>query len=326
MATLLAAILLYFVFRKVPPAELLTTLEHASVPMILVGALGALGFVLARAWRFRILLGRGDPVTLTAVTAAAWGASLALPGPSGDATFVVLAKTDMGVPLARGTGADVLARILDVVSLLLIALVSALLAGARVPVDLRYGGGLAAVALMAFMLALFYAPLRQMVIHLAEHLPYVGRWAYRAEEVLAELSSTRQLLALVLSTAVTRLFTAMEYMALFAAIGHPLGIWQAWFALSVRTLLFSIPVQGIAGIGTSQLWWTGALTLIGWSVPEALAASLAIQVLDLSVSLPQALLGWLILGLRRRSQLGAVADGSEVGEGSESELVDVAGT
>jgi len=44
-----------------------------------------------------------------------------------------------------------------------------------------------------------------------------------------------------------------------------------------------------------QVWWTAALTLLGWPADEALVASLAVHLLDLSVSLPQAALGWLVL-------------------------------
>src|SRR5207244_13536112 len=48
-----------------------------------------------------------------------------------------------------------------------------------------------------------------------------------------------------------------------------------------------------------QLWWTAGLTLLGWPAQEAIAASLAVHLLDLCVSLPQAALGWLALTLRR---------------------------
>jgi len=89
-----------------------------------------------------------------------------------------------------------------------------------------------------------------------------------------------------------------------------LGLWLAqvtsqtaqnclWFALSIRTLLLAVPVQGFGGLGTTQLWWTAGLTLLGYPAGEALATSLAIHLLDLCVSLPQAALGWASLQWRR---------------------------
>ena len=77
-------------------------------------ALAAFGFIAARAWRYRLLLGNGQPRrmrTLLAVTLSSWGASLILPGPSGDAAFVMLARTRLGAPVAVGVGAAVLSRL-----------------------------------------------------------------------------------------------------------------------------------------------------------------------------------------------------------------------
>jgi len=74
---------------------------------------------------------------------------------------------------------------------------------------------------------------------------------------------------------------------------------QVWFALSIRTLLFAVPVQGLGGLGTTQLWWTAGLTLIGWPPQIALATSLAVHLVDLTVSVPQAAVGWAFLQWRR---------------------------
>ena len=82
-------------------------------------------------------------------------------------------------------------------------------------------------------------------------------------------------------------------------MGLPLGFWQAWFALSVRTLLLAIPIQGPAGLGTTQLWWVTALLLLGTSAHTAIAAGLSVHLLDLVVSLSLAALGWVLLALPR---------------------------
>ncbi len=63
-----------------------------------------------------------------------------------------------------------------------------------------------------------------------------------------------------------------------------------------------MPIQGLVGLGTMQVWWTAALTLLGWPVNDAIAASLAVHLLDLCVSLPQAALGWLTLTVSATEQ------------------------
>ncbi len=101
------------------------------------------------------------------------------------------------------------------------------------------------------------------------------------------------------ATLAARIATGLQYFALFAAIDHPLSLVQVWFALSIRTLLLAVPIQGVVGLGTMQVWWAAGLTLLGWTADEALTASLAVHLLDLCVSLPQAALGWLVLTVRR---------------------------
>src|SRR5438128_946399 len=174
--------LLVVLLRAVRPGQLAETLTDVSPGLALLAAVAAFGFIAARAVRYRLLLGNGQPSrmrTILVVTLSSWGASLILPGPSGDAAFVMLARTRLKAPVAVGAGAAVLSRLLDLASLLLIALITA-----------------------------------------------------------------------------------------------PLG-----------------------GFGTTQVWWTAGLTLLGWPVDDAIAASLAVHLLDLCVSLPQAALGWLILTL-----------------------------
>src|SRR3989442_5669406 len=100
--------LLFLVLRAVRPAELAETLSEVSPGLALLAALAAFCFIAVRAWRYRLLLGNGQPSrmrTILVVTLSSWGASLILPGPSGDAAFVMLARTRLKAPVAVGAGA-----------------------------------------------------------------------------------------------------------------------------------------------------------------------------------------------------------------------------
>jgi len=116
-------VLLFFVLRAIRTADLVEALSDISPGLAVLAAIGAFAFIVARAWRYRLLLGieRSKTGTLLAITFASWGASLVLPGPSGDAAFVLLARTRLKTPVAVGAGAAVLSRLLDVASLVLIA-------------------------------------------------------------------------------------------------------------------------------------------------------------------------------------------------------------
>jgi hypothetical protein len=301
-ATLLVTVaLLYFVLRAINPPELVETLSDISPSLALLGALAAFGFILSRAWRYSLLLStnRGQWGTLLAITLSGWGASLILPGPTGDAAFVWLARTRLKIPLAVGLGAALLSRLLDVASLVLIALITAPLAGVRLSPLLLSGGLVVAGVIAAGLTALFWSPSRRRVTDWLERLPLPAGIHERLHYAVEELGTGSRPFLLVVGTITARVATGLQYMALFAAIDQPLSLIQVWFALSLRTLLLAVPVQGLGGLGTMQVWWTAGLTLLGWPAGVALTTSLAVHLVDLSVSLPQAAIGWLFAMTRR---------------------------
>jgi hypothetical protein len=290
------------VARAIHPAELAETLTGVTPGLLLLACIAAFGFICARTWRYHVLLGRERVASarrLLPITLASWGVSLLLPGPTGDGTFVWLSRSRLSLPLTLGAGAVIVARLLDVVSLVLIALLLAPLAGGIVPGVALVLGSVLAIVIVIGLIALFWDRTRHAIVRRLVQLPVLGRLVVRVEPALHELGADSRPLAMIVTTIVARLATGLQYWALFAAIGQPLFLWQVWFALSIRTLLLGIPIQGIGGFGTSQLWWTGALTLLGWQFEDALAASLAIHLLDLAISLPQAGVGWAVVLLGR---------------------------
>ena len=303
LAAVITVALLALILRAIPPGELLEALGNASPLGLGLAMLAAFGFAVARAWRYHLLLGRErapSARSLLAITLAAWGVSMVLPGPSSDAVFVWQTRVRLRTPVAVGIGAALIARILDGASLLLIALVTASAEDVALP---RFVAGAATVVAVLFaglLTALLWDRPRRWILPRLEALRLVGGLVSRLAPALEELGTGSRTVLLIVSTAAARVFTGLQYLALFAAIGHPLSFWQVWFALSVRTLLLAFPIQGIGGLGTTQLWWTAALTLLGFPFDDALAASLAVHILDLAVTLPQGAAGWLALYVGRR--------------------------
>jgi hypothetical protein len=277
---------------------------HPSVGLILLAAFGAACFLVGRAWRFGALLPRRDGSSreLLGATAASWGAGLLLPGPSADVAFVALARTRFAVGVARGSGSAIVARILDVVSLALIALVASYFTSWVEPTPVIIAAAAALAVGLGALLALVVPGPRTLVTRLAARIPRLASLAARAEAELEVLNSRARWANLVGSTAFCRIATAIQYTALMAMVGVHLGFWATWFVLSIRTLLLTIPIQGIAGIGTGQAWWAGALAFEGVPIEAAVAAGLTLQAIDLAVSLPVAGLGSTLLFRRRRKE------------------------
>ena len=274
-----------------------------SLGSLLLALFGALGFLLGRAWRFWILLRgqRGRPRELLGITGIGWAAGLLLPGPSGDVAFVAAATRVLGLSIARGSLVAVLARLFDLVSIAGVAVITALVSETRQPAAMGLAAGIGGMGALVLAAGLMNGP-RRALTRLLARLPRLGPLALRAEAGMAELSDRTTVLGLIASTTLCRLATAAQYSGLLALAGIHLGFWETWLVLSLRTLLYTIPIQGVAGIGTSQAWWTGALLVEQIPFATAVAASVTLQVLDLAVSLPIAAL-FSLLVLRPRIPL-----------------------
>ena len=155
---------------------------------------------------------------------------------------------------------------------------------------------------LGVLLSLIIPGPRSLVTRLAARIPRLAGVAARAEAELDVLNSRARWANLVGSTIFCRVATVIQYAALMSMVGLHLGFWQTWFVLSIRTLLLTIPIQGIAGIGTGQAWWAGALLLEGVNGSLAVAAGLTLQAIDLAVSLPVAGIGSTLLFRRNRDR------------------------
>src|ERR1019366_4880776 len=144
-----------------------------SVGSIALAAFGAACFLLGRAWRFAALLPRreGSARELLGATAASWGAGLLLPGPSADVTFVALARTRFSVGVARGSGSAIVARILDVVSLSLVAVVASFFTVTAEPTAVILAAAGAFVLGLGVLLSLIIPGPRPLVTRLAGRIP-----------------------------------------------------------------------------------------------------------------------------------------------------------
>src|ERR1700731_4324213 len=252
---------------------------NPSVGSIALAAFGAACFLVGRAWRFAALLPRrrGSARELLGATAASWGAGLLLPGPSADISFVALARTRFSVGVARGSGSAIVARVLDVVSLSLVAVVASFFTVVVEPAPVILAAAAAFVVGLGALLSLIIPGPRTLVTRLVARIPRLASLAARAEAELDDLNSRARWANLVGSTIFCRVATVIQYAALMSMVGLHLGFWQTWFVLSIRTLLLTIPIQGIAGIGTGQAWWAGALLLEGVNGSLAVAAGLPLQ-------------------------------------------------
>ena len=290
--------------RQVSLQNVAHLVKAAPVGLLLVAGGAAGVFNLIRAVRYRILLASAEKIPIarmTGISTTAWAISLALPSVFGDAAFVWLLRRGTGLGITRGGAAALLSRAADVTSFVLIVMLASPFLGVHLAPAVKVAVSLVGVGVLVVMLALVTSGPRRALLEMARRFPRLAGPTDRVEGALAGMSRRPTLLGLTATTLLARACSAIEYMALFAALGAPLGFWQASFAVSIRTLFLAVPVQGVGGLGTTQLWWTTSLLLLGRPLSSALVTGIAIHVLDLAVSVPVAIIGVMLLAFAGRS-------------------------
>ncbi|MHB8719301.1 MAG: lysylphosphatidylglycerol synthase domain-containing protein [Candidatus Dormibacteria bacterium] len=259
-------------------------------------ALGGCGlFIVGRAWRLRVLLdGRVGMRPLVAAAGVSWGAGLLLPGPSADATFIVLARRRFDVSLRRGTSVSVLARALDLVSLGVVVVLAAAFSRAAEPTGPILAVAACGAAGAISLGVLLHPRTRVPLLRIAGRLRPLRGGEVAASAALDGLRRPRRVALLLASTALCRVATLAEYAALLALCGVHLDLWGVWVVVAVRTVLSTIPVQGLAGLGTSQVWWAGGLGVEGVAASAVVGVSVTMSLLDLAVSAPVVLACWAV--------------------------------
>ena len=92
-------------------------------------------------------------------------------------------------------------------------------------------------------------------------------------DALTTLSNLRgfRLVQLLILTVAIKMLAVTFYVILAGALQTGLTFLQVSLATQLSTLLFAVPVQGIAGIGTVDAWWALALRVAGASTTSAIS-------------------------------------------------------
>lgn len=311
--------LLGLLWRQLPAGALSERARDVAPGWVLAGLAGYAAVNLLRAARFRLLL-PSHAVPAAAMVPLVLAVSMlgnVLPARSNEVSFVVLARTHAAVPVAEGTAAITVARLVDLVAIAAwfvpLAAVAwpglphrtdwpvagtptaAWLGGAALVV---FAGALSVLALAAFGRALagvLGAAARRAGV---DRWPPVTRALAFADRTAVALSSVRHprvvIGALGLSLASWLVTFAWLY-AFARAFGPALPFERFIVGATFASLSKAIPTPTLGGHGVSEAGWTLGMTLAGWPAPQAIATGLGVSALNLVAvgvfGLPA--LGWL---------------------------------
>jgi uncharacterized membrane protein YbhN (UPF0104 family) len=259
--------------------EQLRSLVELVKPLPLLGA-AALSATIQymRGWRFGILLhGEARPagLALFRISALLTFFNYALPFRTGEASFVVMAQRAFNTRLITGASILVVTRILDLVTIAGAGGLAVALAIPDRPVWTAIGivvaVGAAGVLLVAPMLARL--PLVQLISR-------KGRWPRLrslAEGIVAGLvhldGRHQYRVFAVLTVAIWVAQAAIGYICMSQVLPETTFA-ASLLAVSAATFTFSLPVNGVGGVGPAQAAWAFALTFAAYEWSPALTSGL----------------------------------------------------
>jgi uncharacterized protein (TIRG00374 family) len=282
--------------------------KAAVLGLVMWGLLNVL-----RAWRFQLLVhSRRVPLDrmFSIVNVQNLLATLT-PGRAGEVSYVVLLRTDGRVPSAEGLAGLVVARAFDFVVASAITVASLWMVRELLPAQ---GTALVFTALALFGISIValigLAWLTSVGVRMLHRLidgtrlgriRMARRLAAKSEEVHADIVRMRARGTAGRMAVLTVAIWAASYAVSFiwiAGLGLPLGFRGTLFVAVVAGLAVSLPVQGIAGLGTTEAGWAIPLILLGIPREAAIAAGFCFHALAIVYLAALAALGFATLSGR----------------------------
>jgi uncharacterized protein (TIRG00374 family) len=268
------------------PAEIGRLLQRASWPWILAGLLLLGAFLVMRGWRWQIILSASAPnarfADATAVTGLGWAVNVISPFKVGDVlrAATIASRTRIGIPEALAT--VVLERVMDVFSLLIIAIIAGITSGNSSRGSnlwqrlLELAAAAALVALVGYVLVHDEERSLRWWSALSRRLPArVGRGGEElARSALRGFRSMRSPIRLVLTGAISLLMWTAAVVAIFAffrALSGQLAVPDLLLALTLFTISQAISVTP-GSVGTYEFFFVLALSAFGAAPPALLTA------------------------------------------------------
>lgn len=319
LSTALGAGLLIYLVSRVGLPDMRSLHSQISVDTMAVLMLLLILSDVLRAYRFRIVYRDRDltlPLSAAIVFMSNCLASL-LPAHLGDFSYPWFLKRGSGIRYSSGLSTLFLLRFFDLFAVSVLFIISAL----AVPMAADWGGKafylaalLLGVSLAVPLIAMYAAKnwrIGEMNLRF-KLLQRVADFIQQVLEALQEVNSPRVVLAL----AVTSLLVWLSNYAFGFFLVYRLSVTDdlaaAFFALNLSNLVNLVPVQSVAGLGTTEGSWTAAFMVVGVPAETAFPAGFLTHMLRLGFSIILGCLGAIFFWLR--GSQGAGSAGSMVDE------------
>lgn len=234
-------------------------------------------FVFLRGMRLTLLAGTAGSTARPFFLGALYTAGCSfLPGGLGELVVPIWYRRETGFS-GPFTAAVIVARLQDILSWL--AIILALGLGTTLFGRERILLLVVAVGVILLTVALWSGVVRRGLIQRLQAWPWLHRRTGSfVSEVDRSLSHSWGIHSAWLLTVALRLMSIATYYAMLRAVGVLVSPAALGVAGGIVAVLLILPIQGIAGLGTEELWWTLMLRSLGVRFSLILPSALALHV------------------------------------------------
>ncbi|MFM8320036.1 MAG: lysylphosphatidylglycerol synthase transmembrane domain-containing protein [Chloroflexota bacterium] len=198
-----------------------------------------------------------------------------LPAKTGEVSYVLLVNRRLHISLVESATTLVVSRFFDFVTVALFLPVVLAPFWVRMPSWMRYSS-VSFIVLSLIGGGIFFSLLGRRAAPITRPASRRG-WAGKIEKTLVELVNSlitiqqrRQNLRMLLLTVGIWLCIYTNFYLVVRGLGYPMNFPQAVIVSAVMVPMTLLPFQGFANLGTHEVGWVAAFTLMGYSDVDAL--------------------------------------------------------
>ncbi len=205
-----------------------------------------------------------------------------LPGGAGEAASAYALKRFSKFNLLGALRILLISRLMELFALSMLFFIAAILISSDTPyreAAIWISGALFLISSVALLQVS-----EQFVIKLMQWLPGQGNLARRICKKLSEMAriaeeqrNNKSFVIALLQSVLIMIVAVISIHFALRSFGVDFTLVQSFYCFGIYALFQTIPLQGIAGIGTQAAWWALALNASGYRAPNAIAIGFVVH-------------------------------------------------
>ncbi len=291
---LITLIIAYFLLSQISITQIVNSLMSVSAPVLIVSfALYSLmnGF---RALRYSLMVGKPGGKAMMKMFGIVCTHNMAnnvLPFRTGELTFVYLARVRLNVAASVGAVTVLMSRIYDIFVICLLVIAIAIAFPGNYGMINGTTSYLAISALVMFLAIALFVVYPKLLIALLDlgyrtipsrYLLYLRCKMAEIAEFYATVNFLRSIPLTLILSIIVWLLSMMTIYVLAVSMGFTISPWAILIGILIVVIASSIPVQGIANLGSFELIWSFVFIALNVSKETAISSGFAIHLIILT--------------------------------------------